>query len=172
MYRGRRKGFLHTLVLLVLLSGCNHRSDPGRVIVLGLDGIDPRGGRPADVRGQVPNFAKLRQDGAYGRLHSSKPLLSPVVWTTIATGKTPISMASVTSWPSTKTPASRFRRTSEMRRVKAFWNILSEAEESVGVVGWWATWPAEEVNGWMVSDHTCYHFLFPQGEEGSTEARR
>ena len=39
--------------------------------------------------GKLPNFARLRQEGAYGRLQSSPPLLSPVIWTTIATGKTP-----------------------------------------------------------------------------------
>jgi tetratricopeptide (TPR) repeat protein len=36
------------------------------------------------------------------------------------------------------------------------------------VVGWWATWPAEDVNGAMVSDHLCYHFLFPQGQGGAS----
>jgi tetratricopeptide (TPR) repeat protein len=49
-----------------------------------------------------------------------------------------------------------------MRSVKAIWNILSEHERTVGVVGWWASWPAEAVSGAVVSDHTCYHFLFPQ----------
>ncbi len=39
--------------------------------------------------GKLPHFAKMRQEGAYGRLQSSRPLLSPVIWTTIATGKTP-----------------------------------------------------------------------------------
>ena len=39
--------------------------------------------------GALPHFSRLRQEGAYGRLISQKPLLSPVIWTTIATGKTP-----------------------------------------------------------------------------------
>ena len=42
--------------------------------------------------------------------------------------------------------------TSTHRRVKALWNILSEVGVSVGVVNWFATWPAEPVNGYMVSD--------------------
>ncbi len=33
----------------------------------------------------------------------------------------------------------------------------------VAVVGWWATWPAEHVNGTIVSDHSGYHFLFEEG---------
>ncbi len=40
------------------------------------------------------------------------------------------------------------------RRVKALWNILSDQERSVGVVRWWATWPAEEVHGGLVSDNS------------------
>ncbi|HEX6739481.1 MAG TPA: tetratricopeptide repeat protein, partial [Vicinamibacteria bacterium] len=53
-------------------------------------------------------------------------------------------------------------------RVKALWNILSDAGREVAVVGWWATWPVEVVKGTVVSDHTCYHFLFPQRAEGET----
>ncbi len=39
-----------------------------------------------------------------------------------------------------------------LRRVKAFWNILSEKGITVGIVGWWPSWPAEEVNGFMITD--------------------
>ena len=56
-----------------------------------------------------------------------------------------------------------------MRRVKALWNILSDAGREVAVVGWWATWPAETVRGAVVSDHTCYHFLFDAGASGSRD---
>ena len=59
------------------------------MIVLGLDGVDPQVVDLLLSEGKLPNFAKLRQGGAYGRLVSSKPLLSPIIWTTIATGKTP-----------------------------------------------------------------------------------
>ena len=41
------------------------------------------------AEGKLPNFAALRDGGASGRLRSSKPLLSPIIWTTIATGKPP-----------------------------------------------------------------------------------
>jgi predicted AlkP superfamily phosphohydrolase/phosphomutase len=39
--------------------------------------------------GQLPDFARIRREGAYGRLESSDPMLSPILWTTIATGKSP-----------------------------------------------------------------------------------
>src|SRR5262245_64987050 len=78
-----------SLALVVLGLACSGSRRPGRVILLGLDGMDPRALDLLMSEGKLPNFARLRQDGAYGRLISSKPLLSPVVWNTIATGKTP-----------------------------------------------------------------------------------
>jgi predicted AlkP superfamily phosphohydrolase/phosphomutase len=57
-----------------------------------------------------------------------------------------------------------------MRKVKALWNILSDAGKRTGVVGWWATWPAETINGTIVSDHTCYHCLFPDGATGAADS--
>jgi hypothetical protein len=46
--------------------------------------------------------------------------------------------------------------TSQMRKVRAFWNIFSEHGRSVGVIGWWVTWPAEPVHGYIVSDRAAY----------------
>ena len=112
--------------------------------------------------GKLPNFAKIRQDGAYGRLLSAKPLLSPVVWTTIATGKTPDQHQIGHFVAINPASGARLPVTSRMRRVKALWNIFSDAGRRVAVVGWWATWPAETVRGAIVSDHLCYHFLMEQ----------
>lgn len=155
--------------VLALGLGCGGHDAPGRVLVLGLDGMDPRAVDLLMSEGKLPNFAKLRKDGAYGRLISSKPLLSPVVWNTIATGKTPDQhgighFVAIDDKTGESQPV-----TSEMRRVKAVWDILSEKQKKVAVVGWWATWPAPKVNGLVVSDHTCYHFLFPQGETGAKD---
>src|SRR5258706_9511893 len=47
-----------------------------------------------------------------------------------------------------------------MRKAQAIWNVASDAGKKVSVIGYWATWPAETVNGSIVSDHLCYHFLF------------
>ena len=41
--------------------------------------------------------------------------------------------------------------TSQMRKASALWNILSGAGRTTAVVGWWATWPAENVKGTVVS---------------------
>ena len=152
-----------------LAFGCGSSGPSDRVIVLGIDGIDPDVVDLLLSEGELPNFARLRQGGAYGRFKSSKPLLSPIIWTTIATGKTPLEHGISHFVAVNEKTGAELPVTSQMRRVKALWNVLSEAEREVAVVGWWATWPAETVRGAVVSDHTCYHFLFDAGESGSRD---
>jgi tetratricopeptide (TPR) repeat protein len=138
--------------------------------VLALDGLDPQTIDLLLSEGKLPTFAKLRTGGAYGRLTSAKPLLSPVVWTTVATGKTPDHHGIGHFLAVNEQTGEQLPVTSTMRRVKAVWNILSDANRSVSVVGWWATWPPEHVRGVMVSDHLAYHFLHQSGVSNPAEA--
>lgn len=163
---------LRARLALVVLAGafavrCGGSSRPGRVIVLGLDGADPETIDLLMSEGKLPNFARMRQEGAYAPLESAEPLLSPVIWTTIATGKTPDQhqighFVAVNSQTGEQLPV-----TSSMRKVKAIWNILSAANRTTDVVGWWATWPAETIRGAIVSDHLAYHFLLEDGVAGA-----
>jgi tetratricopeptide (TPR) repeat protein len=155
------------LLAALVLSACGSGRAPERIIVLGIDGMDPQTVDLLMAEGKLPNFARLRQDGAYGRLISAKPLLSPIIWTTIATGKSPEQHGIGHFTAVNEKTGEQLPVTSQMRHVKAIWNILSDAGRHIDVVGWWATWPAESVNGAMVSDHTCYHFLFPEGVDGA-----
>ena len=154
-------------VAVVFMKG-GSRGAGGRVMVLALDGMDPQTIDLLMSEGKLPNFARLRQEGAYGRLKSSPPLLSPVIWTTVATGKTP-DRHGIGHFTAVSPTGENLPVTSRMRKVKAIWNILSDKGRKVAAVGWWATWPAETVKGAIVSDHTCYHFLFPQGHEPATD---
>ena len=149
---------LSALGLTLLLSTCGGERQP-RVLVLGLDGVDPRVVDLLMSEGKLPSFARLRQQGAYAPLRSRKPLLSPVVWTTIATGRLPEQHGIGHFVTVNAATGGQLPVTSTMRRVRALWNIFSEADRTVEVVGWWATWPPEEVKGVVVSDHLCYHFL-------------
>ena len=162
----RRGASLAAVALVVIVNfGACSRSKPSRVIMLGLDGMDPRTVDLLMSEGKLPNFARLRQHGAYAPLTSAEPLLSPVVWTTIATGKSP-DQHRIGHFVALDEKGDQLPVTSAMRKVKALWNILSDAGRRVAVVGWWATWPSEKVNGAMVSDHFAYHFLFGQGLRG------
>ncbi len=154
--------------LLVLLVHSARR--PARVVMLGFDGMDPQTIDLLMSEGKLPNFARMRREGAYGPLQSTPPLLSPVIWTTLATGKTPDQHGIGHFTAVNQTTGEQLPVTSHMRKVKALWDIFSDVGRRVAVVGWWATWPAERVNGDVVSDHTCYHFLFRQGQDPSKDA--
>jgi predicted AlkP superfamily phosphohydrolase/phosphomutase len=60
-----------------------------RVIVLGLDGLEPSIVETLLSRGELPNFAKLRQQGSYRRLRTTYPAQTPVAWSSFATGTNP-----------------------------------------------------------------------------------
>lgn len=71
----RRKGFRNARVK--------------RVIFLGLDGLDPRLTERFMSEGRLPHLARLREKGDYRRLRTTFPSLSPVAWSTFATGVNP-----------------------------------------------------------------------------------
>ena len=157
------------IAAVALPTGCGAR--PGRVIVLGLDGVDPKVVDLLVAEGRLPAFARLRAEGAFGPLRADLPLVSPVLWTTIATGRRPAEHG-ITSFKSAGADGDAKQPvTSAMRRVRALWNIASEAGRRVAVIGWWATWPPETVNGAVVSDRTCYHLLFEKGQKGEAAIR-
>ena len=60
-----------------------------RAIFLGLDGLDPGLAERFMNEGRLPNLEKLRREGAYRRLRTTFPSLSPVAWSTFATGVNP-----------------------------------------------------------------------------------
>jgi len=66
------------------------RVDTGlRVLFVGIDGADWDVIDPLLRAGQLPQLARLRREGVWARLRSSVPTLSPLLWTTVATGKSP-----------------------------------------------------------------------------------
>ncbi len=60
-----------------------------RVIVLGLDGLDPMLAEKWMAEGKLPNFKKLSEQGTFQRLKTSLPAMSPVAWSCFATGVNP-----------------------------------------------------------------------------------
>ncbi len=60
-----------------------------KVIFLGLDGLDPNLAEKWMAEGKLPNLSRLREEGTYRRLRTTFPALSPVAWSTFATGVNP-----------------------------------------------------------------------------------
>lgn len=125
-----------------------------RLILLGLDAADWMAIDPQVEAGKLPTFARLKAAGRTGILLSTPPLVSPIVWTTIATGRRPEDHR-VLDFMMDLPSGGQAPITVAARRVQALWNIFSAAGRRVGVVGWWATWPAEALNGTIASDRVA-----------------
>jgi predicted AlkP superfamily phosphohydrolase/phosphomutase len=85
---------LLSLVDVGALSSCGRRALSSRsaerkLIILGLDGLDPRAVGRMMGRGELPNMSRLREVGGFRTLASSIPPQSPVAWTTFVTGRDP-----------------------------------------------------------------------------------
>jgi tetratricopeptide (TPR) repeat protein/arylsulfatase A-like enzyme len=127
----------------------------GRVLLVGLDGADWNIVNPLMAAGRMPHLAGLVHTGVRARMRTIAPMLSPVVWTSMATGVVPARHGILDFVATTATEGERVPVTATQRRVKALWTILSDNGVRVGIVGWWATWPAETVDGFIVSDRVA-----------------
>jgi predicted AlkP superfamily phosphohydrolase/phosphomutase len=142
-------------------------SGHSRVILIGLDAADWSLLDKLAAEGKMPNLARLVSRGRTVRSKSFLPILSPIIWTTIATGATPevhgvLDFQEVEPGSGLIVPVS-----GRSRRVPAVWNTSSARGLSAGVVGWWATHPAEQVKGFFVSDRAT-SILFPVSVAGMT----
>jgi tetratricopeptide (TPR) repeat protein len=158
--RGRK--FVFGLVLAglaVFWLGCprggSGRASP-RVLLIGIDGADLQIIDRLIATGKLPAFQRLEREGAFGPLRSQEPLLSPIVWTTIATGRRPQDHG-VLDFVEVGADGRPTPITSVRRRVPALWNIASEFGRTSGFVGWYASYPAERVKGFEVSDRLAFH---------------
>lgn len=141
-------------VVLACLSGCGgEREARPPVLIFAVDGLEWDVLLPLVQRGEAPAFAELMRRGVFGELESKRPTWSPVIWTTIATGKRPAKHGIEGFVYGVEVDGKLEPRVynSGHRRTKAFWNILSDHGRSVDVVGWWITYPAEPIDGLMVS---------------------
>jgi hypothetical protein len=136
-----------------------------KVVVIGIDGADWNVIRPLIDRGRLPALASLVREGATGDLESIPPMNSPALWTTVATG-VGRERHGIRDFVY-KTPGSYSQPVvnSTIRERLALWNILSELGYKVGVLNWYASWPAEEVNGFVISDRLGT--LGPETEAGT-----
>lgn len=123
-----------------------------KILVVGWDSADWRLISPLLDRGLMPALSGVIERGVMGNLASLEPMLSPLVWTSIATGKFP-HQHGVLGFVEPDPLGGGIRTVgSGTRRVKALWNLLSEAGLDTHVVSWYASHPAEAIRGVCVSD--------------------
>lgn len=133
-----------------------------RVLLIGWDAADWKVIQPLLDAGQMPNLARLIAGGVRGNITTLYPVLSPMLWTSIATGKRAYQHG-LHGFSEPLPDGSGVRPITLLsRKTKAVWNILNQTGHRSIVAGWWPSHPAEPINGVMVSNH----FARPVGKPG------
>ncbi|HHQ47498.1 MAG TPA: hypothetical protein ENK19_01265, partial [Acidobacteria bacterium] len=130
-----------------------------KVVLVGLDGLDWVLLNRLIAEGRCPTFARMKRTGAWANLVSHQPVLSPLIWTSIATGRLPEAHGILDFVVKDPKTGKDIPITNQFRKVHAFWNILSYIDTPVNVVNWWATYPAEPIDGIMVSERMFYQLF-------------
>ena len=133
-----------------------------RVLLIGWDAADWKVIRPLLQAGEMPNLARLISAGVHGNIATVNPVLSPMLWTSIATGKRAFKHG-IHGFAEPLPDGSDVRPITLLsRKTKAVWNILNQTGHRSIVVGWWPSHPAEPINGAMVSNF-FQHPSWPAG---------
>jgi len=119
------------------------------VIVIGLDGADPDVLKEQWALGQLPHLRALAERGSFGVLETAYGQ-SPVIWTTIITGRNPRDHG-IEGFLA-DTPQGQVHASTSLRKTPALWNMLSRSGRRTAVIGWWPSWPAEDIEGIVISD--------------------
>lgn len=139
-------------VSLAIGTGCAGKPESPKVVLLGIDGMDWRVADPLIEEGRLPNIAAVLERGVKMDLRSiGSDMKSPIIWTSIATGKTPRKHG-IGNFLTDETRLFNSRGWT----ARAVWDILGEYGYTVGVVNWWLSWPAHTVNGYMVTERIVY----------------
>jgi predicted AlkP superfamily phosphohydrolase/phosphomutase len=134
-----------------------------KVIVLGIDAMDPVIVERMMEEGRLPNLKRLGDSGGYSRLGTTTPPETPVAWSAAATGSNPggygifdfIERSKENYLPSLSiteenTTMAGTQYTSPIKGTP-FWRITSSNGIPTSVIKWPVTFPAEKVNGRMLS---------------------
>lgn len=140
---------------LPLLIGFMTMLGPGpawsRVVLLGIDGGSWNLIDAAIARGELPHLSALAKRGVTAELETVEPLISPTVWSSIATGRSPESHG-----------VTDFRQTRAALRVPTVFERLAMQGVRVGLYDYLLTWPPPPlpdgfvIPGWLRRDDRVY----------------
>jgi len=145
-----------------------------RVVILGLDGLDPVIARNMMDKGQLPNLNRLKNEGGFRPLGTTWPAMSPVGWSTFATGVDPSGhnifdflardrathmpvLSSTRLIPKSVKKIGPFtlpgggHRFESLRRSKPFWKTCAEAGVESSILRIPITFPPDKFGGKMLS---------------------
>jgi tetratricopeptide (TPR) repeat protein len=122
-----------------------------KVLLIGWDAADWKIINPLLDQGQMPALEHLINHGVIGNLATLRPILSPMLWNSIATGKRPDKHGILGFIEPDPDNGTIRPVTSTSRKVKALWNICTQSGLRSHVLGWFAGHPAEPINGVSIS---------------------
>lgn len=127
-------------------------TNKNKVLLIGWDAGDWKIIGPLLAKGQMPALKKLIDKGVYGNMSTMNPPYSPMLWSSVATGKTP-DKHGILGFLELLPDLKGIRPVSvTSRKVKAIWNILHNQGYKSNLIGWWPSFPAEPINGTIVTD--------------------
>lgn len=169
-----KKTFFAVIMLLILSAGAlfifqkkfmpdSNPKKYNKVIVLGIDGFDPKIMEFLMNGGKLDNFKKLQENGSYAKLQTIMPPISPVVWTTIATGVNPgkhglfdfIRFDRKKNLPYLsiidQQDSILGMKFNDPIKGMPFWKTLSDNNIPASAIHWPVTFPAQKISGNMLS---------------------
>ena len=135
----------------------NEDKSPGdrsrKIVLIGWDAADWKVIMPMIDEGKMPHLEKFLEQGICGNLATLQPVLSPMLWTSIATGKRAYKHG-IHGFSEPDPVSGGIRPVTNLsRKTKAIWNILNQTDHKTVTIGWWPSNPAEELSrGVMVSN--------------------
>jgi predicted AlkP superfamily phosphohydrolase/phosphomutase len=153
----------------------NTKYDVQRVVIVGLDGMDPDIASQYMKEGKLPNLSKLSESGTFRKLQTTLPAISPVAWSTFITGVDPsrhnifdfLNRDLRTYLP--ELSSTKIEKSSKsisigsysiplgkpkiklLRKGRPFWNILDEYGIFSSIIRVPMTFPPEKLNGVLLS---------------------
>ncbi|CAN5582419.1 hypothetical protein BH18ACT16_BH18ACT16_02430 [soil metagenome] len=126
-------------------------SELPKVLIIGLDALTPRLVEKWVAEDRLPNIGRFLAEGAWGTMKSVPNRNSAPAWSTMVTGLNPGKHGIF--WFTEDDPENYQYKfiNGSYRRGKAFWQVLSEEGQRVGVMNVPVSFPAEEVNGVFVA---------------------
>ncbi len=129
------------------------KSKSPKVFVLGWDAADWKFITPLLDQGFMPALQRVIDNGVMGNILTLDPPLSPILWTSIATGKYGDEHGILSFIEPDPETGKRRPISVHSRNVRAIWNILTKEGYKTHLCGWWPSYPAEPINGINVSNH-------------------
>ncbi len=135
------------------------------LVFIGLDGAEWSVIDPMLERGELPNIKKLMDTGIHTGLINPGALVSPPTWTTFVTGEYPRFHGILDHTFPFDNSKSKKPVDSTLRMSPAIWNIASGAGLRSAALGYFVSWPAEDIVGTIVTDRAMQkfpHSVFPE----------